>query len=133
MRKRRGLALPGVLVATVLLSVGALLAARLLRDHREAAMVEAARRDVVRMMSAIDKYQTLYNRLPDRLTELDRVGYHEAGGLIVCRFEPDSSTIDLAVKHRSARAGVMARYPASDDVVPTHTRLPDCSSARRRE
>jgi hypothetical protein len=122
---KRGAGLPVMLLATLLAAACALLATAGLREWRENRMVEAARRDAVKMIGAIGKYETLYNRLPERPRDLQRVGYHEGGGILVCRFEPGAGTVDVELKHKRAQAGVWARFPHTRDAA-IKVNIPDC-------
>ncbi|MGQ0815703.1 MAG: hypothetical protein ACT4O1_14805 [Gemmatimonadota bacterium] len=109
------------------------MAAMRMRQSRERAMVEAARIEIARMMAAIDKHQALYSTLPERLSDLNRVGYREGGGVIICKFEPHSDAgrtafIELEAKHRSARTSVGARHP--DRGTASETANVNCKSVR---
>src|SRR5688500_16352312 len=133
---RRGVGLPVVLIVTLVMSALALWGATQLRGARDERMVEAAERDIARMMDAVDEYQALYSTLPRRLSDLNKVGYHEGGGMVVCMFaynegdRPGADYLDLAIRHRSAENGAWTEYPSGQRMI-KWMRIPECSSARR--
>jgi hypothetical protein len=134
--RRRGVGLPVVLIITLVMSALALWGVTELRATREKRMVEAARRDITRMMDAVDEYQALYSTLPRRLGDLNKVGYREGGGMVVCLFaynggeKAGSDYLDMAIRHRSADSGAWTEYPAGQRMI-KWMRIPDCKSARR--
>lgn len=133
--RQPGVGLPVVLVVTLVISLLALVAAIQLRDFREQRMMDAARTDITAMMDAVDKYQALYSALPHRLIDLDRVGFHESGGMVVCMFSLNESTdagepyLDLAIRHRAARMGAWTEYSGDQRMIKFMS-IPDCPSAR---
>ena len=133
---RRGVGLPVVLIVTLVMSALALWGATQLRGLRDKRMVEAAERDITRMMDAVDEYQALYSTLPRRLSDLNKVGYREGGGMVVCMFaynqgeRPGSEYLDLAIRHRSAENGAWTEYPSGQRMI-KWMRIPECRSARR--
>ena len=132
----RGVGLPVVLIVTLVISALALWGATQLRGVRDKRMVEAAHRDISRMMDAVDEYQALYSTLPRRLNDLNKVGYREGGGMVVCMFtynvgvRTGDDYLDLAIRHRSAENGVWTEYPSSQRMIKS-MRIPECSSVRR--
>ena len=133
---RRGVGLPVVLVVTLILSGAALAAAYGLGDWRDRRMEDAASHDLSDMMDAIDEYQTLYNTLPRRLADLNKTGYHEGGGIVVCRFAYNAGApaspdyLDIVVKHRAAERGAWTEYPSGQRIIKV-IGVPECSNARR--
>jgi hypothetical protein len=133
---RRGVGLPVVLIVTLLMSALALWGATALRGARDKRMVEAAERDITRMMDAVDEYQALYSTLPRRLSDLNKVGYREGGGMVVCMFtynegeRAGADYLDLAIRHRSAENGAWTEYPSGQRMIKWMP-IPECSNARR--
>jgi hypothetical protein len=132
---RAGVGLPIVLVVTLVMAGTAIFAATRLRDNREQWMIDAARGDLLAMMDATDRYYTLYNALPRRLSDLNKVGFHESGGMIVCTFQPSDSAggqgyLDLVIRHRAAERGAWSEYPSGQRIIKI-VEVPECRSARR--
>lgn len=128
---RPGVGLPIVLVITLAMAGAALFAASRLRDEREQWMIDAARVDLTAMMDAADRYRTLYNALPRRLSDLNKVGFHESGGMVVCRFQPsDAGYLDMVIRHRAAERGAWSEYPSGQRIIKI-VEVPECRSARR--
>ena len=134
--RRAGVGLPVVLIYTLVMSAAAVWAADHFRDAREQRMLDAATRDVTYMMDAVDKYQALYTSLPRRLSDLNKVGYREGGGMRVCMFKynegetPREDYLDIAIRHRSGQSGAWAEYPAPQRMI-KFISIPDCKSVRR--
>lgn len=133
--RRSGAGLPTVLIVTLVISAIAVLAAIRLRDVRNQRMVAAAEDDISAMMDAVDRYHALYSALPGELADLNKVGYHERGGMIVCTFRLNNADgvepyLDLAIRHRAAQIGAWTEYPATERII-RFIKIPDCSSARR--
>jgi hypothetical protein len=132
----RGVGLPVVLIVTLVMSALALWGATQLQGVRDRRMAEAAQRDITRMMDAVDEYQALYTTLPRQLSDLNKVGYREGGGMVVCMFAYNrgegagSDYLDLAIRHRSAQEGAWTEYPSSNRTI-KWMRIPECTSARR--
>lgn len=132
---RPGVGLPIVLVITLAMAGAALFAASRLRDEREQWMVDAARVDLTAMMDAADRYRTLYNALPRLLSDLNKVGFHESGGMVVCRFQPSGAAggagyLDMVIRHRAAEQGAWSEYPSAQRIIKI-VEVPECRSARR--
>lgn len=132
---RPGGGLPIVLLITLAMAGAALFAASRLRDEREQWMIDAARIDLLAMMDAADRYRTLYNVLPRRLSDLNKVGFHESGGMVVCRFEPSDAAsgagyLDMVIRHRAAERGAWSEYPSGQRIIKI-VEIPECRSARR--
>lgn len=134
--KRAGVGLPIVLLITLVISVMAYGAAHAVRDTRERWMAEASERDLIALMAAADQYRTLYNTLPRRLADLNKVGYHESGGMVVCTFRynqgaaPGTEYLDVVIRHRAAQTGAWTEYPSGQRTIRI-VRVPECRSARR--
>lgn len=133
---RPGFGLPRLLVATLAVAILALVVAVRTQDTRERAMIAAAEAELLTLMTAIDKYQSLYSALPKRLSDLNRVGYRESSGVLICTFtyhygqNHRADYIELESKHRSARTSVVARHPNGIHSA-TRARNERCTSARR--
>jgi hypothetical protein len=133
---RRGVGLPIVLVVTLVIAAVGLWAAAELRGAREQRMVQAAGEDLAAMMDAVDRYRALYTKLPRRLSELNKVGYRESGGMIVCTFDYNeggtsgAAYLNIALKHRAAERGAWTQYPNNQRMIKLIA-IPDCKSARR--
>lgn len=131
--------LGGVALITAILAGITLLIAFPLRRSRERAMTAAAREQLTQILAAVDEYRAQHYRLPDRLDQLETVGYSTPPMIVVCRFRhfPDPRDFDdhleLALHHRASNSAIVGRYPptrsgAEGEEVGKETACPDASN-----
>lgn len=87
------------------------------------------------MMDAVDEYQVLYPTLPRRLSGLNKVGFRESGGMVVCMFTYNGVRSLLRILSTwlfgtGPRQGERGPSPGGQRMIES-VRIPDCGSARR--
>ena len=106
-----------IAVITAVLAVLTAVIAVPLQRRRQQKMTETARDELTALTAAIEEYRAREYRLPDRLADLELVGYSPPPSITVCAFRhvPDARQFDdhviIALRHRVYEAAVTTRFP----------------------
>jgi len=125
-----------IAILTASLAVLAAVIALPLQRRRQQEMTEVARAELSVLTNAIEEYRAREYQLPDRLADLELVGYSPPPAIVVCTFRhmPDERNFDdhvvIALRHRAYRAAVTTRFPGGP--VEVRAAAVACESDRTR-
>lgn len=132
MRRRTGFTLLELMIVTTLIGILAMMAAIPVRATRERAMLIAVKQTLYQAEKAVVYYEALFNKLPTRITDLDKVDFRESGGVVICRFQyvgGRNPYVRIDGRHRGMKKGVQVRYPTWGSKMQEQT-MNSCNNVR---
>jgi prepilin-type N-terminal cleavage/methylation domain-containing protein len=132
-RRQSGFTLLELMVVTLILAILAILAAGPFMRAREKAMMVAAKGELRNALRSVEMYSALYNTLPRRLTDMNRVDYREGPQVIYCTWQHQivggEPRLTIVIKHRALKKGFRTYYPQSAGI-PEEIELETCTDVR---
>lgn len=111
--------LGGLLLLTAILAGVTALVALPLREARERQLLDETRLQMAALLWAVEEFRAREYRLPDRVEELESVGYSLPAAIDACRFvhrvdvRNFEDHLEIVLKHRSSESALAQRYPAA--------------------